>query len=309
VIIPVLAGLTVFGIILGTGLVLQTSRSTQATLHTLQAEWGGRVSRPSPLATLRAAFERTGPGRRLQTRLTGFGLTLPALDVTAGLLLGWVFVLLAGQRLLQLTTLPALLIATGAIWAGVHLVLQSRRDWLIRAFNDQMTGVAWLMGNAMRAGMTIPQGLLLLAREAPEPARLIFQRLADEMTLNRPLVQVLEESQARWAASREYRLFILTILIQHRAGGNLAAALDELSRTLTERKSVNEEVRTATAGSRASASVLPLMPMIAAGIMNFAIPGFLNPLFSLWGMVVLIPATFFMWIASVAIQRVARIEV
>lgn len=102
---------------------------------------------------------------------------------------------------------------------------------------------------------------------------------------------------------------ITIILIQHRAGGDLVTALEDLSHTLTDRKSVHEEVRSATAGARTTASVLPFMPLGCAVVLNLAIPGALNVLFTFWGVILLSVFCFLQWLAFITIRRMADVKV
>lgn len=304
-----LAALAAAAGVLGGGWLYLAGQEGQAAQQRLQKVPGSPAGSSTILARFRSAYLRTGLGRRVDRRLQEAHLTLPAADATVLVLAAWTVLNRAGVSALGLTAVNSLLVATLTVWGGARFYLASRRGWLIRTVNDQLPEVAWMMGNAMRAGLSVSQGLALVAREAPRPAGAIFQDISAQIELNRPLAEVLAESQARWQESREYRLFVLTVLIQHRSGGNLAGALEELSRTLAERKGINEEVRAATSGPRAAATILPFMPVIAAATMNMAIPGFLNPLFSLWGALLIVPFMMIQWIAYLAIRHFASIRV
>lgn len=304
-----LAGIAVAGAFYGCGCLYLAAQEEQAAGGRVRRELGIQERRSSGMGRYRAGFRRTGIGQWVEKQLGAAHLHLPALDVTVGCLILWLGLIRLGTGTLGLTAFNALMVASAALAAGARFYLRSRRGWLVRRFNEQLPEVAWMMGNAVRAGMSIPQSFALVGREAPKPAGPIFQDLLAQLELNRPLKQVLDESQTRWRESREYRLFVLTLLIQYRAGGNLAGALEELSRTLSDRKGVNEEVRSATAGPRSAAMTLPFMPVVAAATMNLAIPGFLNPVFSFWGLLLVVPFALVMWLAATAIRQFSEIKV
>lgn len=297
------------GMALGGSWLYLASLEGRAAETRLRREWSRSEVQLGMLLQLRQGYLRSALGRWVDSQLQAAYVTLPAADVTVGCVLLWGLLIKVGSSALGLTLGNATVVATLTVTIASRLYLKSRRGWLVRTFNDQLPEVTWMMGNAMRAGLTIAQGLALVAREAPKPAGPIFQEMLAQLDLKAPLTDVLAEAQVKWSESREFRLVILTMLIQYRSGGNLAGALEELSRTLAERKGVNEEVQSATAGPRSAAAILPFMPVIAAATMNMAIPGFLNPIFSWWGLLLIVPFAVVMWLTNIAIRQFSNIKV
>lgn len=306
---PLLLGLAALGLACGWGWVRLARAEEERLVRQMQQELGTARTRRSRLAQVREAYQQTWPGRRVAQLLQAAHLPYPALDASAAVLLGFVGLFYLSRTVLGLNSLNALLTAVISAGAGLRYFLLSRRDWFLKTFNHQLPDAAWILGNAMRAGLSIPQGLALVAAEAPNPARSVFAQIAAKLDLNEPLAEALEEAQGRLQASREFRLLVLTILVQYRSGGNLARALEILSHTLAERKGINEEVQSSTAGARSAATILPFMPIICTVIMNLAIPGFLNSLFTFYGLLLVIPFVILQWLAYVLIRSMADIKV
>lgn len=275
-----------------------------------QMEWKlGVEKRQTQLGKIRQTFAATPPGRFLGRLLRDAHLAYEPLDVTALFLTGWASLVYLCQALLGLVPINAAVTSTATVLIVARVILGSRRGWFIKTLSQQLPEVAWILANAVRAGLTVPQGLALVTRELPNPAGAVFGTISAQLNLNQPLQQTLADAQTQFAESREMRLLILTILTHHRSGGNLAKALDVLAHTLAERKGINEEILSATAGARSSAVILPVMPILCTAMMNAAIPGYLNQLFTVWGLVILIPVLFLQWLAYAIIRQLSDIQV
>ena len=86
---------------------------------------------------------------------------------------------------------------------------------------------------------------------------------------------------------KEFQLFAATLMIQKKAGGNLYAVLDEMSQTLEERKLLKQEISTMTAEQRHTSYIIPVIPIFLVLMMNNIIDGFLDPLFTGLGLILL----------------------
>src|SRR5699024_3301075 len=88
--------------------------------------------------------------------------------------------------------------------------------------------------------------------------------------------------------NKEFKLFVATILIQKKAGGNISAILEEMSQTLEDRKLLKQEIKTMTAEQRYVAILVPIIPIFLVLMMNNIIDGFLDPLFTGIGIILLL---------------------
>lgn len=301
--------LAVCGMLMGWSWMHLARAEEQRVLGDLQAEMGAKQDRANDLTRARQFFARTRLGKSVERHLREAHLPYHSLDIMVVIVASWSALMYASRSAMGLSTGNAMFTASLALIFAIRALLASRRGWFLRTFNQQLPEVAWILGNAMRAGLTVQQGLEIVASEVPHPTRTVCAQVVAELNLNHPLAEALEDLQSRLSASRELRLLVLTILIQHRSGGNLARALEALAHTLAERKGVNEEVQSSTAGARSTAVILPFMPILCTGIMNTVIPGFLNSLFTPWGLILLIPFLFMQWLAYRLISGFAAIKV
>lgn len=219
-----------------------------------QSNWGKRVAKQLARADL-------------SFRPCTFG----ALQLAAGLLL--IGTLMKGG----LDLWWAITIGPSTIRWSVGLWLRTRSGRIAAAVERQLPRVTRLLANSLRAGMSLRQGFDAVASDLRPPAGPAFWRLQEELQLNLPVERALDRLVDR-VPSKELQLMADVILIHHRAGGDLVAALEEMTATLTERHALNQEVRTATAQQRFVAWTLPVMLVGVMLMMGAMLPGFLRPL-------------------------------
>ena len=245
-----------------------------------------------PLAPLRSATRR--PRR-------------PAVALALAL----VAVLTAAQAAAALTGLSPLPLLPACAAAAIYGARRLRRHLRQRdaaAAEAQLVEACRLLSGALRAGLSVPQGVAVLAAQLPAPAGGHFRRLAGELALGVSLETALAEFHQR-LPSRSLRLFGLALSLNHRMGGDLAGVLADLGRTLAERQQVQAAIAAATAEPRFVATLLPVMPVAIALLLNALIPGFLRPLFTTWGLLLLAACIALQWFGLLAVRRVTRIIV
>jgi tight adherence protein B len=165
-----------------------------------------------------------------------------------------------------------------------------------------------MMSNAIKAGLTIPQGIELVGRDIKAPAGPEFLMMDQQLRLGDDFEEVMDRFRDR-VVSKDLNIFVSTILIQRKVGGNLTEVLSMMAQTLEERARVNKEVDTVTAESKFIAYILPIMPLMMAMMMNLFIPGFLNPLFTPLGLILLAVFLAMQLFAFMLIKKVTKIRV
>lgn len=227
-----------------------------------QSKWGLKIA-----ATLQRANINITPFNYT----AALNLSILALFYLLHLLLdlGWTFEILL-----------ALLLVRGA--AGRILAFRGKN--LQGKMEAQLPEVCRLLSSSVKAGLNIQQGLELVALEMKDSSVTMFRRLARELKLGTALDEALHSMVVN-SQSKELRLMANTVIIQHKAGGNLGLILEEMAKTLEMRERVNQEIRGGTAETRYVALMLPFMPVMAGIILNLVIPGFLKPLLTLPGII------------------------
>lgn len=270
-----------------------------------------RACRPA-LPPLRQRLEAwcaaTPPGRALAGALDRAGVAASPLRFVLALAGAAVAAFVLVRGFLGIGGPGAVALALGATAALTRVWLQRRCHQLRARLHGQLPEVALLIGNALRAGHSLNQALMAVAEQAPVPAREIFRRCRDEVAVGRPLEDVLGDLSRRYD-SPDLRLLVAAMLVQKQAGGNLIAALAGIARTLRHRQETLGEVRATLARAHQTLRILPALPFLCGLMLNVALPGFLAPLFTPPGLILLAAVIGAEWCALAVLRRVVRMEV
>lgn len=190
----------------------------------------------------------------------------------------------AGALLLTLGARPAGIGAPGAIGislgagavlgVGVPLAyLRRLRAQRQRRFAVQLPDALDVMARSLQAGHPVPAAMAAVNRELPDPIGAEFGVLVDELTYGMDLRDALAHLSQR-AAVEDLRYVVVAINIQHETGGNLAELLHRLAKVIRARFRMESRVRALSAEARLSAKILGAMPLVFAGLVLAANPGF-----------------------------------
>jgi tight adherence protein B len=190
------------------------------------------------------------------------------------------------QSFFNLNTLLSLFISLLIVEGGRRALFLIRKNKKKELLVEQLPEICRILANATRSGMTLNQGIQLVSQEITAPAKLEFKKLAHELSLGIDFGMGIRRMEKR-VDDKEFQLFTATMLIQKKAGGNLYAVLDEMSQTLEERKLLKQEIKTMTAEQRYISYIVPVIPIFLVLMMNNIIDGFLEPLFTGLGLILL----------------------
>lgn len=186
-----------------------------------------------------------------------------------------VYVLLAVLRfpsqLQWALTTPAVLLP----WCYV----QWQRRKRLRKMETQLPEALDLIGRALRAGHALPSALKMAGEEMSEPVAAEFRTMHDEINFGVSMQQALGNLGERVPIT-DMRYFVVALLIQREAGGNLTEVLDNLSKLIRNRLKFHARVRVLTTEGRMSAWVLGVLPFALAGLLNIANPEFISVLWT-----------------------------
>ena len=139
--------------------------------------------------------------------------------------------------------------------------LRLRAGRIQRRFREQLPDTVVLLANALSAGLSFPQAMLQIARDAPEPTRGAFEIVSRELALGAAQDQALERLAQRHP-SEELELVVAAVNVHQQIGGNLPRILDTIAGTLRERTRIAGDVGVLTAQARYSSYVLAGLPVI-----------------------------------------------
>lgn len=184
------------------------------------------------------------------------------------------FALLVGQFPPQMQWSLALL-ATCLPW----IYVRRKRSQRLRKMEQQLPETLDLIGRALRAGHALPSGLKMASEEMSDPIASEFRIAHEEINFGISMQQALSNLSER-VPTTDMRYFVVAVLIQREAGGNLTELFENLSKLIRNRLKFHAKVRVLTTEGRMSGWVLGLLPFGLAALMTFANPEFISVLWT-----------------------------
>jgi tight adherence protein B len=199
----------------------------------------------------------------------------------------------------------------GAIvgFAFPFVLVRSKTEKRMKAFNNQLGDALILIANSLRTGYSFMQASDMVAKEMRPPISSEFARTVKEMNLGITMEDSLG-NLAKRIDSEDLELVLTAVLIQRQVGGNLSEVLDNIARTIRERVRIRGEIRTLTAQGRISGIIISLLP-ISLGMVIFAMnPSYVKVLFfHPLGKIMLGVAVIGQVVGILVIRRIVDIEV
>lgn len=264
--------------------------------------------RNSMISTLGDRFDSTAFAEKFKMKLVKSNLSLLPSEFFAILLFCFFAVTVMLNRFFDMSLSVSIFAATIVSAAGYWFVFLLRKNKNLEVLNDQLSEICRLLANSTKAGMTINQGLEIVAAEVGYPAKTEFKELTHNLRLGIDFETVVKDLEKR-IPSREFKLFTAALLIQKRSGGNLTKALEEMAHTLEERKILRQTVKTATAEQRFISYILPVMPIALILMLNTMMDGFLDTLFTIPGAILGIIFLIGMTVSFILVRAVTNIKV
>ena len=155
------------------------------------------------------------------------------------------------------------------------MILRRKRGKRVLQLERQLPDAADLIGRALRAGHSFPAALGMVGEELPNPLGGEFAMAFDEInygvSMNDALLNMLNRVPVD-----DLRYFVIAVLIQREAGGNLAEILGCISNIIRERLKLLGKVRVLSAEGRLSAWILGLLPFVVVGVLSLLNPGYIK---------------------------------
>ena len=196
------------------------------------------------------------------------------------LLMSIVFGTLVYSALSLVNLLPLLQLCAAIAAAFLPFAyVQRKRAKRLRRIEQQLPDTLDLMGRALRAGHALPSGLQMAGQEMTDPIAGEFRITHDEINFGVSMQQALSNLSERVPLT-DLRYFVVAVLVQREAGGNLTEVLDNLSELIRNRLKFHGKIKVLTTEGRMSGWVLCLLPFIIAGLMNFVNHDFIKVLWT-----------------------------
>jgi tight adherence protein B len=170
-------------------------------------------------------------------------------------------------------------LAGAAVGAAVpFLYVAFKRRQRLNKMMDQLPEAFDLMARIIRAGQTMAQSIQAVADEFDAPLAAEFAYCYEQQNLGLSPEASLRDL-ARRTGLLEIKIFVLALLVQQQAGGNLAELLDKLSTVIRERARIRGKIRVLTAEGRFQAIVLLGLPPAMLLVLMFFNPEYALVLF------------------------------
>lgn len=160
------------------------------------------------------------------------------------------------------------------------MLAKSRRQSLLM---NQLPPMLEELARAAKTGRSVEQCLLLVAEDTPAPLGTEMKLVAGRLKMGMPLKQALSDLPDR-TGLMTLNLMNTTLTVQQQTGGDLVTVLNRLSQAVRDRILFLGRLRAATAASRATATLMIVLPPAILAFFLFRDPDyFQNLMNSTWG--------------------------
>ena len=143
---------------------------------------------------------------------------------------------------------------------------------------DQLADSMVMLSNAVKAGLSLPQALELLASQLPRPINVEFHQIVAEYKMGKPLERTLTEAKER-LRSENFALFVAAMMASHESGGRLNETVERIAKSVLEMQRLDRKVRSETAQARRSAVYMAVAPAFILAAYYFVDPANTQMLF------------------------------
>lgn len=229
-----------------------------------------------PALTLRRRISQAGPGafyrfpggfrQQLEAEFAAAGnrIGLSHLVAVGGLAMAAAFVL--AFDVLGLNPVLALPLGGAAGLAAAVLVMRLAQARYRTRFLDAFPDALDLVCRAIKAGLPVNEAMVVAAREIANPVGSELRKTLDETQIGVDSQEALQRMADRVRVP-DFRFYVVALNLQRRTGGSLAETLTNLSGVIRARRATRLKARALAAETKASATVLALLPFVVGGLM------------------------------------------
>lgn len=175
--------------------------------------------------------------------------------------------------------LPLTLAAAMGVGCLPYSFMRFRRGRRLAKFSAQFPEALDSLARAMKAGYPLAAAMELLVYEQPEPLATEMRRTREQWRLGTSW-EVTLDALAERIPIAEVKMFAAAVKLQNRVGGKLNDVLSRMAETMRESGALEGEVRSITAHSRMTGSVLTALPIGICAVMFVVNPEYIANLFT-----------------------------
>jgi tight adherence protein B len=179
----------------------------------------------------------------------------------------------------------------------------------VKAYSEQMVDALTLLGNGIRAGLSVPQSLGMVVDELPAPISQEFNIILQQNKIGVPLEECFDNLGVR-IPTEDNDMFISSMNILRETGGNLAETFDTIVEVIRERIRLQQKIDTYVAQGLFQGYTIFAMPFVIGGIYFASDPDSLTPMFTTnLGIFLTILALTFNFVGLFVIKKIVQIKV
>ncbi|ADO73203.1 type II secretion system F family protein [Stigmatella aurantiaca] len=189
------------------------------------------------------------------------------------------------------------------------LLVKYYRKRRIKKFNVQLVDALQAMANAFKAGLTFPQAIEHVAREALPPLSQEFGLFVKEVKLGVPLEEALINMGKR-VGSDDLELVVVSTNIARQLGGNMAEMFETISMVIRERFRLEGKIDALTSQGKLQGWIVASMPAVLGMVLNSMRPDLMEPMMDhMFGYVLVTVIAIMEILGILIIRRIVNIDI
>jgi tight adherence protein B len=159
--------------------------------------------------------------------------------------------------------------------AAPIVYLSLTRWWRLGGMRKQLPYALQAVADAVRGGQTLSEACELVSREIKGPLGQEFAFAHQQLELGHSPIGVMNRMNRR-VPLPEFRIFATAVVVHRRAGGNLSLLTERMSKAAHDKTDVRNHVLAMTAGSRLSAIGMVAAAALAALLLSWMEPEYID---------------------------------
>jgi tight adherence protein B len=164
------------------------------------------------------------------------------------------------------------------VWVQIGSVVRRRIKRRQSAIEDHLDEALTNIAGSLRAGFSFPQACQMSLAQLQWPLKDEIQEMLEEVNVGASLDDALRHLAER-IESYEVDITVNAVLVQRQVGGSLAEILDNVARTMRDRRELRGHLMSLTAQQRLSAYFVSGVPILMCGFLSLTSWDFMKPLF------------------------------
>lgn len=155
----------------------------------------------------------------------------------------------------------------------LKFLVRRRQQIFLNDFADAVD----IMVRGLKSGLPVNDAMKVISTETPPPVGPEFLEIVEGQRIGISIDQGIERMYERMPLA-EVNFLGIVMNIQSKTGGNLAEALNNLSKVLRDRKKMKAKIKAMSQEAKASAAIIGSLPFVIMGALTVLNPAYLNPL-------------------------------